>query len=34
MRVRLAMPKFHLDAAFRLKDALMELGMVDALPAV
>lgn len=30
MHVRLAMPKFRLDAAFRLKDALMELGMVDA----
>ena len=28
--VRLAMPRFRIGAGFRLKDALMELGMVDA----
>ena len=30
MGVRLTMPKFRFDAGFDLKDALMELGMVDA----
>jgi serpin B len=30
MGVRLAIPKFRFDAEFKLKDALMELGMVDA----